>query len=173
MSLHGSDQPDNAAWSDQAALDVDVQVAEQVTAPVDTALVEQAVRAVLAAEQVSGPLEVSVLVSDDAELQRLNRDYRGIDAPTDVLSFGAAADTFVAAPGQPRFLGDLAISYERVLAQAAEYAHSPQRELAFLTVHGMLHLLGYDHERGPDANSAMRAREDTILARLGLARTTE
>jgi probable rRNA maturation factor len=117
-----------------------------------------------------------VLVADDAELQRLNRDYRGLDAPTDVLSFGddeqaqGGTPSFVAPPDAPRYLGDIAISYERVLAQAAEYGHSPQRELAYLAAHGALHLLGYDHERGPEHAAAMRAREEAAMQRLGLER---
>jgi probable rRNA maturation factor len=71
----------------------------------------------------------------------------------------------------PRYLGDIAISYERVVAQAAEYGHSIARELAFLTVHGMLHVLGYDHERGPADAAAMRAREETVMQLLELPRT--
>jgi probable rRNA maturation factor len=73
-------------------------------------------------------------------------------------------------PDAPRYLGDLAISYERVVGQAAEYGHSRARELAYLTVHGMLHLLGYDHERGADDAAAMRAREEAVMAEIGLVR---
>jgi len=157
-------------------LEVDVQIDERFESAADAALIERAVAAALAAERLSGALEVSVLVSDDATLHQLNRDYRGVDAPTDVLSFAddedaeAEAAAFVRAPGAPRYLGDLAISYERVVAQAAEYGHSRERELAFLTVHGMLHLLGYDHERGPEDEAAMRARQDVIMQQIGLLR---
>lgn len=156
-------------------IEVDVQVDERFERAVDSGLIERAVAAALAAEGVSGALELSVMVSDDATLHQLNRDYRSVDAPTDVLSFAdddsdAAATAFVRAPDAPRYLGDLAISYERVLAQAAEYGHSHERELAFLTVHGVLHLLGYDHERGPDDQALMRAREDAIMHQLGLPR---
>jgi probable rRNA maturation factor len=161
---------------EQAMLTVEIQVAAPFEAAVDLALIERAVRETLAAEGVTGPAEVSVLVSDDAALQALNRDYRGVDAPTDVLSFGdggeAGGPAFVAAPGAPRYLGDIAISWERVLAQAAEYGHTPARELAYLTTHGVLHLLGYDHERGPADAAAMRAREEAVMARLGLPRET-
>jgi probable rRNA maturation factor len=73
-------------------------------------------------------------------------------------------------PDAPRYLGDLAISYERVVAQAAEYGHSRARELAFLTVHGVLHLLGYDHERGLADQVVMRAREEVIMQQIGLPR---
>ena len=151
---------------------VDVQVNPPFEQAVDAALIERAVATVLEAEQVEGEVEVSVLVADDASLHQLNRDYRGVDAPTDVLSFGDddAGGSFVAAPDGPRYLGDIAISYERVLEQAAEYGHSPERELAYLAAHGTLHLLGYDHERGPDEAAAMREREEAAMARLGLMR---
>jgi probable rRNA maturation factor len=152
--------------------DVDIQVDERVGAPVDVSLIERAVEAALAAEGQAGPIELSVLISDDAELHELNRSYRGVDSPTDVLSFAAeeGPGSFVRPPGAPRFLGDLAISFERAAAQAAEYGHSLERELAFLTVHGVLHLLGYDHERGPEDEAAMRAREEAVMEALGLPR---
>ncbi len=146
---------------------------ERVSAAgLDLSLVERAVAEVLRAEAAPGPLEVGVLIADDARLHALNRDYRGVDAPTDVLSFADedAGAGFVAQPGAPRYLGDIAISYERVLAQAAEYGHSPARELAYLAAHGALHLLGYDHERGPEDEAAMRAREEAAMAALGLVR---
>jgi probable rRNA maturation factor len=155
-------------------IQVDVQVAESLNG-VDSTLIERAATAALAAEGVAGSVELSVLVADDAELHRLNRDFRGVDAPTDVLSFASGDDApggagFVRPPDQPRYLGDLAISFERVVAQAEEYGHSRERELAFLVVHGVLHLLGYDHERGPEDTAAMRAREETVMAQLGLMR---
>ena len=146
---------------------------EQVAAAgLDLSLAERAVAAVLQAEGTPGPLEVGLLIADDARLQTLNRDYRGLDEPTDVLSFADdAPDTpFVGQPGAPRYLGDIAISYQRVIAQAAEYGHSPARELAYLAAHGTLHLLGYDHERGPADEAAMRAREEAAMAALGLGR---
>ncbi|HWQ15726.1 MAG TPA: rRNA maturation RNase YbeY [Roseiflexaceae bacterium] len=154
---------------------VDVQIAPRYAEDVDAALIERAVATALAAEQVAGEVEVSVLVTDDAQLHALNRDYRGVDAPTDVLSFAAEEDAaggpgFVRPPDAPRYLGDIALSYERAVAQAAEYGHSLERELAFLTVHGVLHLLGYDHERGPEEEAAMRARQEAVMERLGLGR---
>jgi probable rRNA maturation factor len=157
-------------------VEVDIQIDDRFANQVDATLIEQAVAAALAAEGLAGAIEVSVLVTDDATLRQLNRDYRNVDAPTDVLSFAddqesaAAPTTFVRPPDAPRYLGDLAISYERVVAQAAEYGHSRARELAFLTVHGMLHLLGYDHERGDADQAAMRAREEVIMQQLGLPR---
>lgn len=158
--------------SEQQQVQVDVQIGETVTADIDSALILRAVEAALTAEQQSGPIELSVLITDDSELQQLNRDYRQIDAPTDVLSFAAEEEDagFIRPPEMPRYLGDIAISYERVLAQAAEYGHSTARELAFLTVHGVLHVLGYDHERDPESATAMRAREEAIMQILELSR---
>lgn len=154
---------------------VEIQVDAQFQDAVDAALVERTVAAVLAAEGVADPVELSVLVTTDEALQSLNRDFRGIDAPTDVLSFGDeaeddAAPAFVRPPGAARYLGDLAISFERVLVQASEYGHSNTRELAYLTAHGVLHLLGYDHERGPADAAEMRAREEAAMELLGLPR---
>jgi probable rRNA maturation factor len=158
-------------------IDVDVQTDDRFTSKVDMALIVRAVEAVLALEGTTGAIEVGVLVADDAELHRLNRDYRGVDAPTDVLSFAddeqadaEAHPTFVRPPEVPRYLGDIAISYERVVVQAAEYGHSVERELAYLTAHGVLHLLGYDHERGENDTAEMRAREEAVMERLGLNR---
>jgi len=158
-------------------IDIDIQIDDRFINEVDASLIEQAVIAALAVEGVSGSIEISVLVADDAALHALNRDYRGVDAPTDVLSFGdddaePAEARFVRPPDAPRYLGDLAISYERVVAQAAEYGHSRARELAYLTVHGLLHLLGYDHERGEADAALMRAREEAAMERLGLPRDT-
>lgn len=158
-------------------VEVAIQIAARFAEEVDATLIERVVATALAAENVAGPIEVSVLVTDDAELHQLNRDYRGVDGPTDVLSFADEAEpddgahrSFVRAPDALRYLGDLAISYERVVAQAAEYGHSRERELAFLTVHGILHLLGYDHELGEDEAAAMRAREEAVMEQIGLPR---
>lgn len=157
---------------DNAEILVDVQVVPQYAGAVDVALVERTVEQTLRAERVAGPVEISILITDDAELQQLNQTYRGVDAPTDVLSFAEADDgsSFVRPPDAPRYLGDIAISWDRAVAQAAEYGHSRERELAFLVVHGVLHLLGYDHERGPIDEARMRAREEAILSALGLSR---
>ena len=156
-------------------MSVDIQIDPRYEAEVDPALIERAVEAVLTAETIAGPAELSVLVTDDAQVRALNRDYRNVDAPTDVLSFAAEEDAsdrpaFVRPPGAPRYLGDIALSFERVVSQAAEYGHSRERELAFLVVHGVLHLLGYDHERGPEDEAAMRARQEAAMERLGIGR---
>jgi probable rRNA maturation factor len=151
---------------------VEIQVDEPFSAAVNTARIEQAVATVLEQEQVAEAIEVGVLITDDATLHRLNRDYRGKDAPTDVLSFANEQtdnedSPFVAAPmeaeEEPHYLGDIAISYERVCAQAAAYGHSNQHELTFLVVHAVLHLLGYDHERGDEDEAMMQSRERAAM----------
>ncbi len=153
---------------------VDIQVDEQYEADVDAELIEQTVVAVLQGEGISEPVELSVLVTSDVAIHDLNHTYRGMDKSTDVLSFASEEDapgtSFVRPPDTPRYLGDIAISYEHVLAQAEDYGHSTARELAYLTAHGVLHLLGYDHERGEDDAAAMRSREEATMDRLGLQR---
>jgi probable rRNA maturation factor len=143
----------------------------------DGAHLERAVRAALAAAGRELGHAVDVRVTDDATILQLNRQYRGVDAPTDVLSFplqqpappGRSPTRFVEPPGEPVHLGDLVLSWPRTVAQAAEYGHSIEREAAYLAVHGVLHLLGYDHEQPADA-VVMRAREEIVLGALGLGR---
>jgi probable rRNA maturation factor len=149
--------------------------ADQV-GPDDLAAVERAVAAALAAEGRGSGYVVDVRVTDDAGIRELNRAHRRVDAPTDVLSFplqlpadDAADAPFVLPPGELVHLGDLVLSWPRAIAQAAQYGHSVARESAYLAVHGVLHLIGYDHERPADAR-AMRSREEAILAALGVPR---
>jgi probable rRNA maturation factor len=152
---------------------VDVQIEETLpVGVVDADLIEAAVRATLQQQRQSGTIEVSVLVTTADEIHRLNREYRRIDAPTDVLSFADDGDAsgFVIPPGMPKYIGDIAISWQHVEQQAREYGHSERRELAFLTVHGLLHLLGYDHERGPDDDAVMQSHQEEIMALLQLPR---
>jgi probable rRNA maturation factor len=112
------------------------------------------------AREFGAGLEVSVSLVDDEEMRRLNAKYRGVDSTTDVLSF--EQDGLV--------LGDIVISMEKARAQAEEYGHPLERELAFLTAHGMLHLMGYDHVTEEDARE-MFARQDAALKNLGIGRT--
>ncbi len=152
-------------------MSIDVQIDDTLVESVDVSLIERTATAVLTHVGVFEAVSISLLITNDATLQALNHDYRGIDAPTDVLSFADDPNTsFVVAPNTPRYLGDIAISYERAQEQAAAYGHPLERELAYLVAHGILHLLGYDHERGPDDATAMRACEEAIMETLGLAR---
>lgn len=144
------------------------------------ALIRRAVRTALALEGVTVPCEVDVLLTNDSGIHKINLDMRNVDRPTDVLSF----PEFELTPGEPPTqeddladpatglvpLGDMVISMERVKAQAKEYGHTNRRELAYLTVHSMLHLLGYDHlDEGP-MKAQMREREEEIMKELGLVR---
>lgn len=123
---------------------------------------EPTVRAAIAAAaaRVPGDGEVSVLLADDAALRALNRDWRGIDKPTNVLSFPAAAP---ATAGVPALLGDIAVAFETLDREARSEAKPVLHHLAHLAVHGYLHLLGYDHQTDSEAE-AMEALEREILA---------
>lgn len=130
-------------------------------------------RAVLTVGELYGVMdaEVSVTLTDDAHIHVLNRDYRGVDRPTDVLSFALTESeepVIIDAPCSV-VLGDLVISLERAAAQAEEYGHSFLRELSFLTVHGMLHLLGYDHIEEED-RLEMEEEQRHVMDVLGIAR---
>ena len=113
--------------------------------------------------------EVSLFFADAAEIRKLNAEYRSIDKPTDVLSFPMQGkNSGDAYQGIPAMLGDIVICREIAAKQAEEYGHGEEREVAFLFTHGLLHLLGYDHEDEGDGKVAMRAAEKEILAGLGL-----
>lgn len=110
------------------------------------------------------PGELTLVVTDDEGIRALNRDFLGIDAPTDVLSFSAQEDSgpFVAAPEAGGYLGDVILSYPRAIEQAREQGHSTEQELNLLVVHGVLHLLGYDHA-GEEEKAVMWAQQEAIL----------
>ena len=110
------------------------------------------------------PRNVSVLITDNEEIHSLNLEYRQKDAPTDVLSFPLFDEDGTLDEDE---LGDIVISLERAKAQAEEYNHSLKREVAFLTAHSMLHLLGYDHENG---EQEMYVKQEEILNELGITR---
>ncbi len=139
---------------------------------------QRVIESALNAEGVEVPCIVDVLITDDEGIHRTNLEMRGVDRPTDVLSF----PMFELSPGEkPQaewadpdtdkvFLGDMVISLERAQAQAEEYGHSLERELSYLAVHSVLHLLGYDHlDEGP-MKAQMRAREEAVLGELGITR---
>ena len=153
----------------------------EVECPPETeALLDRVISATLEAEGVALPCEISVLLTDDAGIHQINREMREVDRPTDVLSFpmfqltpGAppTLDDVEADPGTGLVpLGDMVLSLERAEAQGAEYGHGAEREAAYLAVHSVLHLLGYDHlDEGP-MKARMREREEAILAALGITR---
>lgn len=143
--------------------------------------IRRCVEATLAAEGITAPMEINILITDDPGIHAINLASRNIDRPTDVLSF----PMFELEPGNPpkdwhRYLdpetglcplGDMAISLERARAQAHEFGHTVKREVGYLTIHSMLHLLGYDHlDEGP-MKAQMRAREEAIASTIeGMSR---
>ena len=143
------------------------------------ALIRKTIRTALEAEGVTVPCEVDVLLTDDEGIHQINLEQREVDRPTDVLSF----PMFEFTPGEPPTddaeadpetglvpLGDMVISLERARSQGEEYGHGTEREVAYLAVHSVLHLLGYDHmDEGP-MKAQMRAREEAILNSLGISR---
>ncbi len=137
-------------------------------------IIKKCIYATLEAERICVPCEINVLVTDDAGIQIINRESRQLDKPTDVLSF----PMFQLEAGNPPAdwadyqdpasglvpLGDMCISLERAVAQAQEFGHSTRREVGYLTIHSMLHLLGYDHlDEGPQKKQ-MRGKEEAIAA---------
>lgn len=134
-------------------------------------LIRKSCNATLGYEGIEDPAQIDVMIVNDEIIKEMNRDYRNIDASTDVLSFPLGADgVYDTNPENGALmLGDIVISYEHALAQAELYGHSFERELAFLTVHSMLHLLGYDHVNGGLEQTIMREKEEAILELLGLA----
>jgi probable rRNA maturation factor len=149
-----------------------VEALEQLTIQIIKAAMEQ--------EGVNPAAETSVVFVDDAYIQRLNLEYRGVDNPTDVLSFAMQETVEEQPPIKSEFpeelaenegplLGDIIISLETAVRQAQEYGHSLEREVAFLAIHGFLHLLGYDHLEEAETQ-VMRLREEAILAAQDLTR---
>ena len=136
-------------------------------------LIRRACNAALEYEKFEGNTEVSVIFVDNEEIAKLNEQYRGKPTPTDVLSFPLGEDNHydINQETGAAMLGDIVISMERAMEQAEMYGHSLQREVAFLTVHSMFHLLGYDHEAGGIEAVRMREKEEATLIQLGLPRT--
>lgn len=142
--------------------------------PLINAIIRKCIETTLTAEGVNVPCEINVLVTNDKGIRAINQASRGIDKPTDVLSF----PMFQLDAGNPPTewdeymdpetdmcpLGDMAISFERAVAQAKEFGHSTRREVGYLTIHSMLHLLGYDHLDEGEQKAQMRGREEVIAA---------
>ena len=133
-------------------------------------LIRRSVIAALDYEGYSNDCEVSVTLTDNEGIHALNKQYRSIDAPTDVLSFPLVEYENTEEPpvDEATMLGDIVISLERAEEQAEEFGHSFEREVSFLTVHSMLHLLGYDHVNSEEEEEEMRSRQRDIMKALGL-----
>ena len=136
-------------------------------------LIRRSCNAVLNYEHFEGPAEISVTFVDNDRIHELNKQYRNKDMPTDVLSFpmGENGQYDIDEDNGCKVLGDIVISMQRAMEQAELYGHSLQREVAYLTVHSMLHLLGYYHEGSGLEAVRMREREEAVLLQLGLPRT--
>ncbi len=150
---------------------------EENTAEIE-ALLQRVIPAALEAEGVDVPCEVDVLLLDDEGIHEINLEHRGVDAPTDVLSFpmfdlkpGDKPSPHDADPGTGTvMLGDMVLNLDRAREQGAEFGHGAVREVAYLAVHSVLHLLGYDHMDDGSMKAQMRAREEAILTQLGITR---
>jgi probable rRNA maturation factor len=161
-------------------IDVSITVSPDVDATVDHAVLRDAAVAALQTMQDVEPhppvdlhaseLEISILVTDDAEMQRLNRAYRGVDRPTDILSFSLVADDEGTVQTLPvdatQSLGDIVVSYPYARRQSTELGHSLEMELSWLVIHGVLQLVGYTHDAEDEAEH-MEALEHAALQRLG------
>ena len=151
-----------------------------INTPALTAHIKRCIRGALEQEGVTVPCEINVLLTDNRGIREINRDLRDVDRETDVLSFpmfeftpGEVPEDVsdLLDPGSSLLpLGDMALSVEKIKSQAEEFGHSQEREIGYLTVHSVLHLLGYDHlDEGP-MKKQMRAREDAIMEYLNIPR---
>lgn len=147
---------------------IEVQIDDAFAERASAAVLTRCARATLRHQKVEGPAELTIAVTGDEAMRRLNRIYRSVDAPTDVLAFGDdGGEGFVAPPGAPRYLGDVVVSFPTAEAQAKRAGHPLDAELQLLTVHGVLHLLGHDHA-DPDQKSRMWRAQAEILDESGV-----
>lgn len=137
-------------------------------------LLRRCCNAVLVMEGFTDSAEISVTFVDEEQIHVLNKEHRGVDRPTDVLSFplGENGEYDVNPENGAKMLGDIVLNIPRVVRQAEEFGHSFQREIAYLTAHSMLHLLGYDHIEGGIESVHMREKEEEVMKQLGLPRTS-
>jgi len=154
--------------------EINISIKRNINLPVDKNWLESIARRVLEFEAITSSAEIGLLITDSNMVQRLNRIYRGEDKPTDVLTFQMTHDQsqesgelFVSPPDGIKHLGEVVISYPQAIKQAQEQYHGVTQELTLLIVHGILHLLGYDHEL-PREEQKMRDRENEILSFLEL-----
>ncbi len=167
----------------EISMELDKEAEKELTLPFDyEKIARDVIFAAMEAEQLPYEAEVSLLLTDDSGIWQYNKEFRQIDAPTDVLSFpmieykapadfrdlDQREDCFNSETGE-LLLGDIVISLTRVFAQAERYGHSPLREFAFLIAHSMLHLMGYDHVQ-PEEAAVMEERQEAILAGLLIER---
>ena len=149
----------------KSEIGIDLQISSALSKELSLALLRTVGEATLRHEGATG--QVTLVITDDQAIQALNRQFLDLDAPTDVLAFSAQEEDqgFATAPEAARYLGDVIVSYPRAVVQAAEAGHETEHELALLVVHGILHLLGYDHA-DEDEKASMWSRQETILKSL-------
>jgi len=152
--------------------EIAISVEEEFKELIDKEWARRIAQQVLKAENVNPPYEVSIVFTNPETVQKLNRDFRGVDEPTDVIAFYMLSQkentpTFVLPPDGVTRLGEVIISYPQAAEQAREQGHSVNEELALLIVHGILHLLGYDHQQ-PEEEKRMRGREQELLGKCQL-----
>jgi len=178
LELDPGAPPLPATSASVGAIDINVVVPRGMARRVNSKLIQEVAQLALRREGWEEPASLDVVIVSDDEMREINVTRRGIDEATDVLSFpllevrpesGLAEDFFVLPPETRVHLGDVVISLTRVESQADEAGHSRERELAFLTVHAVLHILGYDHDT-EDKRRRMRRREEDVLVELGLRR---
>jgi probable rRNA maturation factor len=153
-------------------MEINILIDEGFEGYIDEAWLESLAREVLAAEGIESSPEISLVITGQERIRGLNSTYLGRDEPTDVISFsmlpeysGTDQASFVSPPDGIKHLGEVIISYPQAVIQAEERKHTVKRELAILLIHGVLHLLGYDHEE-LEMEQKMRAREAVILSRI-------
>ncbi len=145
-----------------------IQIEEPFVGLVAEDWMKRVVEITLVAAGIGGPVDIGLVIAGDDTVRNLNRDYRGVDNTTDVLAFalsqpgGDEVEHFIMPPDKTLHLGEIFISYPQAERQAEEQNHPLERELALLVIHGVLHLLGYEHER-PEAGERMRAMESKVL----------
>ncbi len=166
--------------STRSQVNIHIQVAPAFARKVKRAHLREAVRAAFESCGEKRRGELTLVVTDDAQVKELNRTYRGVNATTDVLSFADGAcqgeevdpktgqvEGFISSPGARMYFGDIVVSYPQAVAQAAQHGHPAEEELWLLVAHGVLHILGYDHERLSD-REGMWCMQSAALASLGI-----
>ncbi len=152
-------------------MEINILIEEGIEAEPGAEWLQKVMEKALMSENVPSNIEISLVITGQAKMQELNREYRGQDQPTDVLSFALSESSkdepaaFIGPPDGLLHLGEIIISYPQALIQAQEHDHTIKKELALLIVHGVLHILGYDHEK-PEMEPLMLAREKEILTAL-------
>lgn len=154
-------------------LEINVRINHRLAVSLEDKWIKKIIQLSLEAADVSPPVEVGLFITDSETVRKLNRNYRGKDEPTDVLAFHTQPCTaqkgstpnFVMAPDGVQHLGEVVISYPQAVIQAEQHKHEIEQELSLLIVHGVLHLLGYDHEQ-PEGRRLTRAKETEILKKL-------